>query len=73
MVCPKYTLPVNNIQEGDYHFCEGIFKSPDPEQAYAKFYKRLGALKRETYGIGWGYGDAVQEILDDLEARFEAR
>ena len=63
----------NSLESVLVDFCEGIFKSPDPEQAYAKFYKRLVALKRETYGIGWGYGDAVQEIIDDLELRFEER
>jgi hypothetical protein len=63
----------NSLESVLVDFCEGIFKSPDPEQAYAKFYKRLAALTRETYGIGWGYGDAVQENIDDLETRFEAR
>jgi hypothetical protein len=63
----------NSLESVLVDFCEGIFKSPDPKQAYAKFYKRLAALKRETYGIGWGYGDTVQENIDDLETRFEGR
>jgi hypothetical protein len=54
-------------------FCEAIFKSPDPEQVYLQFNKRLVALKKAVYGIGWGYGDAVQVILDDLEARYDWR
>jgi hypothetical protein len=54
-------------------FCEAIFKSPDPEQVYVQFYKRLVALKRAVYGIGWGYCDTVQVILDDLEARYDRR
>ena len=63
----------NSLESVLVDFCEGIFKSSDPEQAYGQFNKRLVALKKATYGIGWGYGDAVQEILDDLESRFEER
>jgi hypothetical protein len=63
----------NSLESVLVDFCEGIFKSPDPEQAYVQFNKRLVALKRAAYGIGWGYGDAVQEIIDDLESRFEER
>jgi hypothetical protein len=60
----------NSLESVLVEFCEGIFKSPDPEQAYVQFNKRLVALKRTAYGIGWGYGDAVQEIIDVLKARF---
>lgn len=55
------------------NFCEGIPKSSDPEQAYEQFNQRLVALKKEAYGIGWDYGDAVQEILENLAAHFEER
>jgi hypothetical protein len=51
-------------------FCEGIFNSSDPEQAYDKFNNRLVDLKNAVHGIGWGYGDAVHEILNDLKSRF---
>jgi hypothetical protein len=63
----------NSLESVLKDFCEGIIKSSDPEQAYGQFNKRLVALKRATYGIGWGYGDAVQEILSDLASRFEER
>jgi hypothetical protein len=63
----------NSLESVLVNFCEGIFKSPDPEQAYVQFNKRLVALKRAAYGIGWGYGDAVQEILDDLKERLQRR
>jgi hypothetical protein len=63
----------NSLESVLVDFCEGIFKSPNPEQAYVQFNKRLAALKRAAYGIGWGYGDTVQEIIDDLESRFEER
>jgi len=63
----------NSLESALVEFCDGIFKSPDPEQAYVQFNKRLVALKKAAYGIGWGYDDAVQEILDDLESRFEER
>jgi len=55
------------------NFCEGIPKSSDLEQAYEQFNQRLVALKKETCRIGWGYGDAVQEILENLAAHFEER
>jgi len=63
----------NSLESVVNDFCEGIFKASDPEQSYEMFDKRLVALKKAAYGIGWGYGDAVQEILNDLESRFEAR
>ena len=30
-------------------------------------------FKKEAYGIGWGFGDAVREILYDLVSRFDER
>jgi hypothetical protein len=63
----------NSLESMLFGFYEGIFKSSDPEQSYRQFYKRLGDLKNTAFGIGWGYGDAVQEILNGLESRFEAR
>ena len=63
----------NSLESVLVNFCEDIFKSSDPEQAYAQFNKRLVALKKAADGIGWGYGDAVQEILNDLNSRFEGR
>jgi hypothetical protein len=63
----------NSLESVLVDFCKGIFKSPDPERAYVQFYKRLVPLKRAAYGIGWGYGDAVQEIINDLESRFKER
>ena len=61
----------NSLESVLSDFCEGIFKSSDPERSYAQFNKRLVALKKATYGIGWGYGDTVQEILDNLESHFD--
>jgi hypothetical protein len=63
----------NSLESMLNEFCEGIFKSPDTKQVYGQFNIRLVALKMEAFGIGWGYGDAVQEIIDDLESRFEGR
>lgn len=63
----------NSLETVLVEFCDGILKSSDPEQAYVQFNKRLVALKKAAYSIGWGYGDAVQEILDNLESRFEQR
>jgi hypothetical protein len=63
----------NSLESVLQDFCEGIFKTNDREQFYLQFDKRLAALKKAAYGIGWGYGDAVVENLDDLESRFEER
>ena len=60
----------NSLESMLNEFCEGIFNSSDPEQAYDQFDNRLVDLKIAVFGIGWGYGDAVQEILNDLESRF---
>jgi hypothetical protein len=35
---------------------------------YPRFQPRLAQLGRATYGIGWGYGDAVSEMLGQLAA-----
>lgn len=43
------------------------------ELFYNSLESMLVALKRAAYGIGWGYGAAVREILDDLKVRFEGR
>ncbi len=77
----EFTNTYGDIDEAFYSslesvlngFCEDIFKMPDPEQAYAQFSKRLIALKRDTYQIGWGYGDDVQEILSNLDFHFSER
>jgi len=63
----------NSLESVLSDFCEGIFKSPDPDQSYEQFNKRMVALKKAAFGIGWGYGDAVQEILINVESRFEVR
>jgi hypothetical protein len=63
----------NSLESVLNDFCEAIFKSSDPEQSYGQFNKRLVALKKAVFGIGWGYGDTVQEILGNLESRFDKR
>jgi hypothetical protein len=60
----------NSLESMLVDFCKGVFKSPNPEQSHRKFHKRLVALKKAVYEIGWGYGDAVQEIVNDLDSRF---
>jgi hypothetical protein len=63
----------NSLESMLTEFCEGIFKSSDPKQAYNQFYNRLDDLKNAVSDIGWGYSDEVWEILVDLESRFEER
>jgi hypothetical protein len=77
----EFTNTYGDIDESFYgslesvlaDFCEDILQAPDPEQVYARFAGRLIALERATYEIGWGYGDAVQELLRDLVSHIEGR
>jgi hypothetical protein len=41
-------------------------KSPSSKM-YAQFRPRRMSMRR-TSDIGWGYGDSIQETVDDLDA-----
>ena len=46
-----------------------LFESPNAEALYAQFSNRLNKLERTASRIGWGYGDAVSEMIGDLRER----
>ena len=69
----RFTNEYGDIEESFYNSMESVLgeaaklvqSQPD---LYEKFSDRFIGLRRATYGIGWGYGDAVHEIVDELEA-----
>ena len=48
-------------------FAVELRSSPARQEMYTQFRSRLLAMRR-TSDIGWGYGDFVQETVDELEA-----
>jgi hypothetical protein len=59
---PFYDALINMLER----FAVELRNSPARREMYAQFQPRLLDM-RHTSDIGWGYGDAVQEIVDDLE------
>lgn len=39
---------------------------------YPQFKSRLAQLKHISSGIGWGFGDHVREVVDELKEEFDA-
>ena len=71
----RFTNSFGDINEGFYLSLESalgemadLLRTPTGRLHYAIFQPRLEKLRRATYGIGWGYGDAVQETLAQLDA-----
>jgi hypothetical protein len=65
------------ISDENRRFLESRFAQGQDQVQWA-----LADYKKEIFycffgkrgiSIGWGYGDAVQEMLNDLESRFEER
>ena len=46
-----------------------LTESPDAKSLYAQFGNRFNGLERNASNIGWGYGDAVSEIVSNLQER----
>lgn len=44
-----------------------LIKSPHSLQLYQQFADRLEKLVQDTQGIGWGYGDDVQQMVNDVK------
>ncbi len=59
---PFYDALINMLER----FAVEVRNSPARREMYAQFRPRLLDMRR-TSDIGWGYGDAVQEIVDELE------
>ncbi len=65
---PFYDKLINMLE----HFAVELRRSPAKYELYGLFRSRLMAMRR-TSDIGWGYGDFVQETVDDLEEWFSAK
>jgi hypothetical protein len=60
----------NSLESVLYDFKQELVNLPDPQSVYDLFTGRLSALRKATYHIGWGYGDEVGSVLDDLAEFF---
>lgn len=72
----RFTNEFGDIEESFYNSMESVLgeaaklvtSHPD---LYDQFRGRFIGLKRATNGIGWGYHDAVTEIVEELEAQID--
>jgi hypothetical protein len=71
----RFTNSFGDINENFYNSLESalndltdLLRTPAGRPLYQRFQPRLAQLWRATYGIGWGYGDAVSEMLGQLAA-----
>jgi len=70
----EFTLDFGDIDEPFYdklinmleHFAIELRRSPAKYELYELFRPRLMAIRRNS-DIGWGYGDFIQETVDELE------
>jgi hypothetical protein len=60
---PFYNALSNMLER----FAVELRSSPARREMFAQFRPRLLEMRRSS-DIGWGYGDMVREIVDDLEA-----
>ena len=71
----RFTNDYGDINESFYISLESalgemadLLKTPEGVRLYPQFQERIVALAKSASGIGWGYGDAVAEIISELEA-----
>ncbi|MBK9008154.1 MAG: hypothetical protein IPM31_14320 [Anaerolineae bacterium] len=70
----EFTLDFGDIDEPFYdklinmleHFAIELRRSPAKYELYEQFRPRLMAIRKNS-DIGWGYGDFIQETVDELE------
>ncbi|MCL4529108.1 MAG: hypothetical protein M1282_06820 [Chloroflexi bacterium] len=65
---PFYNKLINMLE----HFAVELCRSPAKYELYVLFRSRLMAM-RKTSDIGWGYGDFVQDTVDELEELFSTK
>ena len=76
----EFTLDFGDIDEPFYeklinmleHFAIELRRSPAKYELYELFRPRLMAIRRNS-DIGWGYGDFIQETVDELEELLVAK
>jgi len=70
----RFTKEYGDIEESFYNSMESVLSeaiklvSSRPE-LYEQSRDRFIGLRRATNGIGWGYGDNVSDMVDELESR----
>jgi len=65
---PFYDKLINMLD----HFAVELRRSPAKYELYELFRSRLMAMRRSS-DIGWGYGDFIQETVDELEELLAAK
>ena len=76
----EFTLDFGDIDEPFYialenmleHFAVELRLSPAKYELYEQFRPRLMAIRKNS-DIGWGYGDFVQDTVDDMEELFTVK
>ncbi|AAM06036.1 TPA: hypothetical protein HA338_12990 [Methanosarcina acetivorans] len=51
-------------------FCT-LLKTPEGKNLYPRFKKRLFEIRKKSEGIGWGFEDDVELLIEDVEDFFE--
>jgi len=75
----QFTLDYGDIDENFYvrletaleNAAESLKSDPDGATLYERFRPRFLELNEIAGRIGWGYGDTITEIVDELENLFE--
>ena len=70
----RFTNTFGDIEESFYNSMESVLGEAvkllrSKPELYTRFRDRLKTLARETRGIGWGYGDAVGGMVNELVVR----
>ncbi|NOY99469.1 MAG: hypothetical protein GXP40_09785 [Chloroflexi bacterium] len=73
----KFTRDFGDIDEPFYialetmlgNAIELLFKSPDAGALYEQFQDRFKKIERAASRIGWGYGDAVSDMICELQEK----
>ena len=76
----EFTLDFGDIDEPFYNTLENMLerfavelrRSPAKYELYEQFRPRLMKIRRNS-DIGWGYGDFVQETIDEMEDSLAAK
>lgn len=74
----KYTNKYGDIDEEFYEkiygmleqFC-ALLKTPEGQSLYPYFRERLLKVREDSKGIAWGFGDAVNILITNIEDFFE--
>ncbi len=75
----KFTREFGDIDERFYASAESVLIElasllrGEAEEAYPLFHERLAKLENLAEGIGWGFGDFVEDTVAQLEAEFDGR